>query len=80
MVGNSSDSDEGSCCVKPAISHKHEILFCWGFYNLFGNQFVVAMGYPAERVCLEAAWMFLGSDRHDSKTTAYVITSMFINA
>lgn len=38
------------------------------------------MGYPAERVHLEAAWMFLGSDRHDSKTTAYAITPVFINA
>lgn len=80
MVGNSNTSDEGSCCVKPEISHKHEILFFWGFYNLFGNQFVVAMGYPADRVRLEAAWMFLGSDRHDRKTTAYAITSAFVNA
>lgn len=74
------DSDEGSCCMKPEISHKHEILFCCGFYNLFGNQFLVAMGYPTECVRLEAAWMFLGSEGHDSKTTAYAITSAFINA
>lgn len=65
--------------VKTETSHKHEILLCCWFYTMFGNQFIVAMGYPAERAGLEATWRFSGNDRHDSKTTAYAITSVLVN-
>lgn len=58
-------TDEGSWYAKSDTSHKHQTLFCCGFYMVFGNQFIVAMGYPAVRVGLQAALRFSGNDRLD---------------
>lgn len=66
-------------CAKTEICHKQEFLFSWHFYTVFGNPFIVAIGYPADGAGLQAAWMFSGNDKVDVKTILCVITSVRIN-
>lgn len=61
---------EGSCC---------EILFRCGFYPVFGNQFIVAMGYPADRFGLQEACGLSGNDELDFKSTRHAITSVCVS-